>query len=66
MTARCLYHEGMTKPRGTTLYLDHEVRERLQAHADRNRQSMSGAANLLLTNALDDAELRQERRATNG
>jgi len=37
----------------TTIYLDEEVKKRLQRRADRHRQSMSGAANILLTNALD-------------
>jgi plasmid stability protein len=46
----------------TTLYLDPEVKRRLQERGRSHRQSMSGAANILLTAALDEED-RQERRS---
>jgi predicted DNA-binding protein len=50
----------MTK--STHLRLPEELRDRLDAFATRTRRTLNAAAELLLTNALDDEELQYEQQ----
>jgi len=54
------------RPPAITYRPDAELRERLKEYATRERRPMTQAITVLLLAALDDAELRHERKVANG